>query len=118
MRQIDLMIFRKIQPAFILSRNMARRNLTKGQLVIVAAKVLPKAKTAAESGAMKGKKLLEGLRAFPMVSEFALSQARVIVEYAPEFTASWLFNILLVLRCSPIRRASSRGLIKSAPGPF
>jgi hypothetical protein len=32
---------------------------------------------------MKGKKLLENLRAFPMITEFALSQARVIVAYAP-----------------------------------
>jgi hypothetical protein len=62
---------------------MARRNLTKGQLAIVAAKVLPKARTASERGAMKGKKLLDFSIAFPMVDPADLSRARVIVEHAP-----------------------------------
>jgi hypothetical protein len=71
------------QTAFILSRNMARRYLTKGQLAIVAAKVQPKARTASERGAMKGKSSLISKELFPMVNEGALSQARVIVEYEP-----------------------------------
>jgi hypothetical protein len=62
---------------------MARRNLTKGQLAIVAAKASPKAMTPKEAGALKGKKPLENQNAFPMVTVFYLSQARVIVEHAP-----------------------------------
>jgi hypothetical protein len=53
---------------FILSRNMARRNLTKGQLAIVAAKVFPERRSAGRKGKNASKN-----EAFPMVHEGALS---------------------------------------------
>jgi hypothetical protein len=65
------------QTAFILSRNMARRHMTKGQLAIVAAKMSPK---PARVG--RGQKVSIS-ETFPMVHPGMLSQARVMVEYAP-----------------------------------
>jgi len=53
---------------------MARRNLTKGQLAIVAAKVFPERRTAGRKA-----KNTVGNMAFPMVNKDALSQARVTV---------------------------------------
>jgi hypothetical protein len=65
------------QEAFILSINVAQRHLNKGQIAIVIAKAYPE---VAEPG--RGKKGLVS-KAFPMVNESALSQARTIVRYAP-----------------------------------
>lgn len=72
------------QTAFILSRNMARRNLTKGQLAIVAAKASPKAEQRGGDRKSPGAQSTFKMKIdFPMVSDRDLSQARVIVEHAP-----------------------------------
>jgi hypothetical protein len=71
------------QEAFILSRNMARRNLTKGQLAIVAAKVFPNAERGGDRKSAKAKSSFKMKVDFPMVHPGMLSQARTILRYAP-----------------------------------
>ena len=61
--------------------NIAQRHLNKGQIAVVVAKAYPEAE---HGGARKKGSSLETKLAFPMVSAFALSQARTIVRYAPE----------------------------------
>ena len=64
---------------------MVRRHLNKGQIAIVVAKAYPEAKQGGDHTTSAGKKATLKIKvAFPMVSEFALSQARTIVRYAPE----------------------------------
>jgi hypothetical protein len=62
---------------------MARRHLTKGQLAIVAARVLPKQERGGDRKSAKAKSTLETKLDFPLVNATDLSQARVITEHAP-----------------------------------
>jgi hypothetical protein len=61
------------------SLDVARRHLNKGQIAIVVAKMHPDADEVGD----RGQKGLVS-KHFPMVTKFALSQARTIVRYAPE----------------------------------
>jgi hypothetical protein len=64
--------------AHILSLNIARRHLNKGQIAVVVAMAYPE---VGEKG--RGKKSIVSIH-FPMVNPLALSQARAIVRHAPE----------------------------------
>jgi hypothetical protein len=69
--------------------NVARRHLNKGQIAIVVAKAYPEPD---EVGG-RGKKRSTSER-FPMVHKAALSDARVIVRYAPELADRVRFSRL------------------------